>query len=88
MLIVEIVTYGVLLESQGKKITWREYLKRSIEDERLTTEHLHKTLFSLVNVGTIRASKTLQGNGSYYISNIDDFEALVELKNQSDNSKN
>ena len=37
----------------------------------LATEHHHKTLFSL--------------NASYSISNIDDFEALVELESQSDN---
>ena len=52
-------------------------LKEASKTNGLTTEYLHKTLFSLVNVGTIRASKTLQSNGSYYISNIDDFEALV-----------
>ena len=30
-------------------------------------------------------ARTLQGIDSYYISNIDDFEALVELESQSDN---
>ena len=47
-----------------------------IEDERL---------ISLVNAGTIRVARTLQGIASYYISNVDNFEALVELESQSDN---
>ena len=44
-----------------------------------------ETLFFLVNSGTIRVAKTLQGNLCYCISNIDDFEALLELENQCDN---
>ena len=51
-------------------------LKRSIKDERL---------FSLVTVSIIRVAKTLQGIASYYISNIDDFEAPVKVESQSDN---
>ena len=39
------------------------------------------------NAGTIQVVKTLQDNASYYISNIDDFEALIELESQSDNNK-
>ena len=29
-------------------------------------------------------AKTLQGNASYYISNIDDIEALAEIESQPD----
>ena len=46
-----------------------------IEDERL---------FSLVNAGTIQVAKALQDIDSYYISNIDNLEALAEVDSQSD----
>ena len=62
-----------------KKKGYILHLKRSIKDERP---------FSLVNAGTIRVAKTLQGIASYYMSNIDNLEALVELESQSDNKYN
>ena len=44
---------------------------------------------SLANADTvqvaIQVATTLQGNASYYISNIDGVEALVELESQSAN---
>ena len=54
----------------------------------LVLEHLRETLFSLVNAGNIRVVKTMQGNDSYFISNIDDSEDLVglELESQADTS--
>ena len=42
-------------------------------------------MFSLANTATTRVAKTLQGIASYYNSDIDDFEALVEVESQSDN---
>ena len=50
----------------------------------LATEHLRETQFSLVNGGTNREANTLQGNGSCYISKVDNLETIVELENQSD----
>ena len=44
-------------------------------------------IVSLVNAGTIQVDKTLQGNTSYNISRIDHFEALVDLKSQSNSNK-
>ena len=56
----------------------------------LDIEHLRKTLSSLVDKGSVCICKTLQGNYSYRVSNIEDSEAIIELKDQSDgpDSKN
>ena len=48
----------------------------------------HKThsgdhVLTLVNSGNIRVVKTMQGNESYYISNIDDYEDLVDLESHT-----
>ena len=63
-------------------------IKEASKTSGLTTERLRKTLSSLVNNGMICVSKTPKGNESYYISNIEDPEALVELDDQSDVSVN
>ena len=42
---------------------------------------------SLANADTIQVAITLQAHASYYISNTDDVQALVELGSQSDNNK-
>ena len=44
-------------------------------------------IVSLVNADTIQVVKKVQGNASYYISSIDDIEALVECECQSDINK-
>ena len=44
-------------------------------------------IVSFVNADTIQVLITLQGNASYYISNIYYVEALVKLESQSDNNK-
>ena len=42
---------------------------------------------SLVDADTIQVVIALQGNAFYYISNVDDVEAVAELESQSDNNK-
>ena len=44
-------------------------------------------IVSLVNAGTIQVVKTVEDNESYYISNIDNVETVVELESESDNNK-
>ena len=39
---------------------------------------------TIVDIGNICISKTLQGNDSYYVSTIEDSEAVVEHEDQSD----
>ena len=57
---------------------------RTLENALLASR---PNIVSLVNVDTIQVAIILQGNASYYISNIYDVEALVELESQSDNNK-
>ena len=57
----------------NKKIVWRNILKEASKTSDLITEHLHETLFSLVNAGTIRVAKNAN------------FAALVELQSLTDN---
>ena len=59
-------------------------LKEASKTSGLAIEHLRKTLSSLVDIGNICISKTLQGNDSYYVSTIEDSEAVVEHEDQSD----
>ena len=64
----------------------KNILTEASKTNGLAMEQLRETLFSLVNSGNIRVVKTIQGNDSYYISNIDDYEDLVELESQADTS--
>ena len=59
-------------------------LKQASKTSGLAVEHLRKTLSSLVDKGNICISKSLQGNDSYYVLNIEDPEAIVEHEDQSD----
>ena len=54
-------------------------LKKASRASGLNIVYLRKSLFSLVNAGTIQVAKTPQGNCSYFVSNIDDSEAISEL---------
>ena len=59
-------------------------LEEASKTKGLAIEHLSKTLSSLVDNGIIWISKTLQGNDSYYVSTIEDSEAVAEAEDQSD----
>ena len=64
----------------------KNILTEASKTNGLAMEQLRETLFSLVNSGNIRVVKTMQGNESYYISNIEDYEDLVDLESQVDTS--
>ena len=75
----------LLIRKISKKRSHEEnILKKASKTSGPAIEYCRKTLSSLVNKGNICVSKTLQGNDSYYISNIEDSEALVHLEDQSD----
>ena len=64
LLIVEIVTCDVFLESQDKRSYEENIVKDVSNTSDLATEHHCETLFSLVKASTNRLAKTLQSNCS------------------------